>query len=232
MWGAKAVQDNYFVATVHWWANNMTNGKENKKKKKKERKRKKEKETTTLKITGLLHYCTLPLEEFLWFPTVSLLVEMVAPIRTFATVCLVVTFAVDALEWMRARLAILCSEPWRIQLIILFAALWFFPVILRFVRTIAYNTSGCMWLTPKRWMAPFLTALTPKLILVPWTVAMNLPILKWQLIMLFALEPNWESQILTQMTAELELGRSLDDLWLREKFDIFEDMQLFEYFFN
>jgi len=34
------------------------------------------------------------------------------------------------------------------------------------------------------------------------------------------------------MTAELELGRSLDDLWLREKFDIFEDMQLFEYFFN
>ena len=72
--------------------------KERKKKKKKERKRKKEKETTTLKITGLLHYCTLPLVEFLLFPTVPLLVEMVAPIRTFATVCLVVTFAVDALE--------------------------------------------------------------------------------------------------------------------------------------
>jgi len=62
---------------------------------KKIRKRKKEKETTTLKITGLLHYCTLPLVEFLLFPTVPLLV---APIRTFATVCLVVTFAVDALE--------------------------------------------------------------------------------------------------------------------------------------
>ena len=68
------------------------------KKKIRKRKRKKEKETTTPKITGLLHYCTLPLVEFLSFPTVPLLVETVVPIRTFVTVCLVVIFVVDTLE--------------------------------------------------------------------------------------------------------------------------------------
>ena len=38
---------------------------------------------------------------------------------------------------------------------------------------------------------------------------MNLPVLKWQLIMLFNLESNWESQILTQITAKLELEEVL-----------------------
>ena len=107
----------------------------------------------------MLHYCTLPLVEFLLFPTMSLLVETVVPIRTFVTVRLVVIFAVDILEWMRARLAILCSESWRIRLIVLFVAPWFFPVMLGFVRTIAYNTPGHMWSTPERWMAPFTTVL-------------------------------------------------------------------------
>ena len=53
---------------------------------------------TTLKKTELLYYCTLLLVEFLLFPTVPLLVEIVMPIRTFVTVYLVVTFAVDVLE--------------------------------------------------------------------------------------------------------------------------------------
>ena len=64
-------------------------------------------------MTGSLHYYTLPLVEFLLFSTVPLLVEMVLPIRTFVAVCLVVTFTVDALERMRARLTIFHSKPWR-----------------------------------------------------------------------------------------------------------------------
>ena len=59
---------------------------------------KNENETTTLNIIGLLYYCTLPLAEFLLFPTIPLLVEMVVPIRTFITVYLVVIFVVDTLE--------------------------------------------------------------------------------------------------------------------------------------
>ena len=50
---------------------------------------------TTLKKTELLYYCTLLLVEFLLFPTVPLLVEMVMPIRTFVTVYLVVIFTVE-----------------------------------------------------------------------------------------------------------------------------------------
>ena len=33
--GARAVRGNYLVATIHWWADNMKNGKEKEKKKKK-----------------------------------------------------------------------------------------------------------------------------------------------------------------------------------------------------
>jgi len=35
MWDAMADHGNYFVATVHWWADNMKKKKEKKKKKKK-----------------------------------------------------------------------------------------------------------------------------------------------------------------------------------------------------
>jgi len=35
------------------------------------------------------------------------------PIRIFVAVHLVVTFIVDALEGIRARLTIFCSKPWR-----------------------------------------------------------------------------------------------------------------------
>ena len=66
---------------------------------------------TILIITGLLYYCTLPLMEFLLFSTMLIFVEIVAPMRTFVTVHLVFTFAVNILERMRTRLAILSSEP-------------------------------------------------------------------------------------------------------------------------
>ena len=40
--------------------------------------------------------------------------------------------------------------------------------------------------------------------------------LKWQLIMLFTLEPDWESQMSSQMTAKLELEEALITLGLEE----------------
>ena len=63
----------------------MINEKE-KEKKIKERKRK----TNLATLTGSLHYCTLPSKEFLLFPIVPVLIEMVAPVRTAIAICLIV----------------------------------------------------------------------------------------------------------------------------------------------
>jgi len=45
--------------------------------------------------------------------------------------------------------------------------------------------------------------------LVPLTVAMNLPMLKRRLIMFFAEEPLWESQMSTQTTVMSDFGDTL-----------------------
>jgi len=73
-------------------------GKPHKKKEKKKRERKANLST----LTGLLHYCTLLSKEFLLFSTVPIPVEIVTPIRTTMAVRLIVPFAVNALEDMRA----------------------------------------------------------------------------------------------------------------------------------
>jgi len=64
-------------------------------------KKKKEKEKHYLRLTGLLHYCTLLLKEFLLFSAMPLSVEMVMPVWTTIAVCLMIAFAVHALEGMR-----------------------------------------------------------------------------------------------------------------------------------
>ena len=66
------------------------------KKLKKKRKRKEKKKQ--LQITGLLHYYTLLLKEFLLFSTMPISIETVAPIRTTIAVCLIVLFTVYAFE--------------------------------------------------------------------------------------------------------------------------------------
>jgi len=71
------------------------NEKEEKKKKGKGKKR------NLAMLTGLLHYCTLLSKEFLLFSTVPIPIEMVTPIRTTIAVCLMVSFAIYALEDMR-----------------------------------------------------------------------------------------------------------------------------------
>jgi len=73
--------------------------------------REKEKIKLYLKIIESLYYCTLLTIEFLLFSTVPLFVEMVSPIRTFVTICLMVSLAVNILEDIRTRFAFLHSKP-------------------------------------------------------------------------------------------------------------------------
>ena len=105
------------------------------KRKEKKKKRKKENNYSKDNKITILIYSTI--REFLLFSTILLFVKMVFSIRTFIAVCLVVTFTVDALAGIRARLTIFCSKLWRNYLVICFTVPQFFPVILGFMWTIA-----------------------------------------------------------------------------------------------
>jgi len=98
-----AVHSNYLVAT---YIQRQTTCKLEK-----ERRKRKEKETITLmdnRIAILLYSTDM---EFLLFSIISLFVEMVSPIRTSVSVCLMVFFTIDIFENMRTRLAFLYSKP-------------------------------------------------------------------------------------------------------------------------
>ena len=112
-----------------------------------------------LKMTGSLQlYSTFM--KFLLFSTIPLFVETVTSIRISIVVCLIVSFAADTLEGMRARLTFLCSKPWRVWLIVFFAAPCLLPVMFGVMRSIAFDTSGHMWLATECWVALFPTVLT------------------------------------------------------------------------
>ena len=98
-----AVHSNYLVAT---YIQRQTTCKLEK-----ERRKRKEKETITLmdnRIAILLYSADM---EFLLFSIMLLFVEMVSPIRTSVSVCLMVFFTIDTFENMRTRLAFLYSKP-------------------------------------------------------------------------------------------------------------------------
>ena len=77
--------------------------KEKRKERKKEKKEKEQEKKNLCKLTGLLHYCTLLLKEFLLFLPMPIPVEMVTPVRTMITICLMVSFAVHTFEDMRTQ---------------------------------------------------------------------------------------------------------------------------------
>jgi len=81
--------------------------------------------------------------------TIPLFVEIVMSIRTGVTVHLIVSFAIDAFEDMKARLAFFYSEPWGIYFHIFLAAPWFLPVMLSVVRSIVFGAPGYMRLAHK-----------------------------------------------------------------------------------
>ena len=69
---------------------------------KRKRKRKKRKKKTNLvMLTGLLHYYTLLLKEFLLFSTMPIFVKLVTPIRTTIAIRLMVSLAIHTFEDMR-----------------------------------------------------------------------------------------------------------------------------------
>jgi len=112
------------------------------KKKKKKKKKKRERKTNLSMLTGSLHYCTLLLKEFLLFSTMPIPVEMVTPIRTTIAVHLMVPFAVNALEDMRAWLAFFGGHL--IRFLVVHATPCFLSVVFCVVSSIALCASGDM----------------------------------------------------------------------------------------
>jgi len=72
-------------------------------------KKKRKRKRNLAMLTRLLHYCTLLSKEFLLFSTIPIPIETVTPIRTTIAVCLMVSFAIYALEDMRTWLTNLGS---------------------------------------------------------------------------------------------------------------------------
>ena len=79
----------------------MKKGKKKKKGKRKGKRKERKKKTNQAMLTGLLHYCTLLLKEFLLFSTVPIFIETVMPIRTTIAIRLMVSLAIHTLEDMR-----------------------------------------------------------------------------------------------------------------------------------
>ena len=96
-------------------------------------------------LKGLLHYCTLLSKEFLLFSTMPIPVEMVMPIRTTIAVCLMVPFAVNAFEDMRAWLTFFGG--YTICFLVVYTTSYFLSVVFCVVSFIALCTSGDMRMT-------------------------------------------------------------------------------------
>ena len=91
-------------------------------------------------LTGLLHYCTLLSKEFLLFSTMPIFIEMVMPVRTTITVCLIVFFVIYTLEDMRTWLTNLGSHA--IYFYIFHATPHFLSVMFGIMSFIALSVSG------------------------------------------------------------------------------------------
>ena len=111
-----------------------------KEKEKKIKKRKRKRNLATL--TGSLHYCTLLSKEFLLFPTVTVPIETVAPVRTAIAICLMVSFAIHAFEDVRARLTIFGGHL--VCFFVVHATPCFLSVMFGRVGSIALGASGDM----------------------------------------------------------------------------------------
>ena len=103
---------------------------------------KRKRKTNLSMLTGSLHYCTLLLKVFLLFSTVSIPVETVMPKRTTIAVHLMVLFAVNALEDMRAQLAFFGS--YSICFLVVHVTPCFLSVVFCVVSSIALCASGDM----------------------------------------------------------------------------------------
>ena len=120
----------------------MVKGKRKRKRKEKERKRKNKKKMNQSMLTGLLHYCTLLLKEFLLFFTMPIFIETVAPIRTTIAICLMVSLAIYTLEDMRTWLHSIGSCT--ICFLVFHATPCFLSVVFGIMSSIALSAPGDM----------------------------------------------------------------------------------------
>ena len=111
-------------------------------KKRKRKEKKKERKTNLTMLTGLLHYCTLLMKEFLLFSTMPISIETVMPIRTTIAIRLMIPFAIYAFEDVRAWLAFFggCS----ICFFVLHATPCFLSVVFGSMSSIAFSAPGDM----------------------------------------------------------------------------------------
>ena len=109
-------------------------------KKRKRKEKKKERKTNLTMLTGLLHYCTLLMKEFLLFSTMPISIETVMPIRTTIAIRLMIPFAIYAFEDVRAWLAFFggCS----ICFFVLHATPCFLSVVFGSMSSIAFSAPG------------------------------------------------------------------------------------------
>ena len=96
-------------------------------------------------------------KEFLLFSTILLLIEMVMPIWTTITICLIVSLVVHAFEDVRIQLSFFSSHM--IQLLVFYAILHFLSVVFSDVSSIALGIPVDMRSTAECCMAPFSTVL-------------------------------------------------------------------------
>jgi len=131
---------------------------EKEKERKEKGKKKGKKETNLVTLTGLLHYCTLLLKEFLLFSTVPLFVEPVAPIRTTIAIHLMVSLAIHAFEDMRTWLTNIDSHM--IHFLVFHTTPCFLSVVFGIMSSIALSTPGDVRTTTKCRMSSLPTVFT------------------------------------------------------------------------
>ena len=109
-------------------------------------------------LTGLLHYCTLLLKEFLLFFTMPIFVETVTPIRTTIAIRLMISLTVCTLEDMRIWLPTIGSRS--ICFLVFHATPHFLSVVFGIMSSITLSTPGDMRTTAKCRMSPLPTVFT------------------------------------------------------------------------
>ena len=109
-------------------------------------------------LTGLLHYCTLLLKEFLLFSTMPLFVEPVVPIRTTMAIHLMVSLAIHTFEDMRTWLTNIGSHA--ICFLVFHTTPCFLSVVFSIMSSIALSAPGDVRVTTKCWMSPLPTVFT------------------------------------------------------------------------
>ena len=107
---------------------------------KKEKEKKRKKKTNLVTLTGLLHYCTLLLKEFLLFSTMPIFVEPVMPIKTTIAIYLMVSLAIHTFEDMRTWLTNIGSCA--ICFLVFHTTPCFLSVVFGIMGSIALSTPG------------------------------------------------------------------------------------------